>query len=131
MTMKRILIAAALLASALPARGASTAEEAAALSAPAGTLLDAYVDLDLELSLELSFYSAYLWRGQILFDTAVWQPAGNLWLKLGEAGEYGRIKAHHYADTFAGKGKTLTLIGLAFSKERRTIVDAAIEELEM
>ena len=91
MTMKRILMAAALLASALPARGASTAEEAA----------------------------------------AVWQPAGNLWLKLGEAGEYGRIKAHHYADTFAGKGKTLTLIGLAFSKERRTIVDAAIEELEM
>ena len=127
MTMKRILMAAALLASALPARGASTAEEAAALSAPAGTLLDAYVDLDLELS----FYSAHLWRGQILFDTAVWQPAGNLWLKLGEAGEYGRIKAHHYADTFAGKGKTLTLIGLAFSKARRTIVDAAIEELEM
>ena len=127
MTMKRILMAAALLASALPARGASTAEEAAAVSAPAGTLLDAYVDLDLELS----FYSAHLWRGQILCDTAVWQPAGNLWLKLGEAGEYGRIKAHHYADAFAGKGKTLTLIGLAFSKERRTIVDAAIEELEM
>ena len=39
-----------------------------------------------------------------------------------------QIKANHYADKFAGNGKTLTLIGLAFSKERRTIVDAAIEE---
>ena len=37
-----------------------------------------------------------------------------------------QIKANHYADKFAGNGKTLTLVGLAFSKERRTIVDAAI-----
>ena len=39
-----------------------------------------------------------------------------------------QIKANHYADKFAGNGKTLTLVGLAFSKEKRTIVDAAIEE---
>ena len=39
-----------------------------------------------------------------------------------------QIKANRYADKFAGNGKTLTLVGLAFSKERRTIVDAAIEE---
>ena len=41
-----------------------------------------------------------------------------------------QIKANHYADRFVGNGKTLTLIGLAFSKEKRTIVDAAIEEGE-
>ena len=39
-----------------------------------------------------------------------------------------QIKETHYADRFAGNGKTLTLIGLAFSKEKRTIVDSAIEE---
>lgn len=39
-----------------------------------------------------------------------------------------QIKANHYADKSAGSGKTLTLIGLAFSKAKRTIVDAAIEE---
>ena len=39
-----------------------------------------------------------------------------------------QIKANHYADKFAGNGKTLTLVGLAFSKAKRTIVDAAIEE---
>ena len=39
-----------------------------------------------------------------------------------------QIKEKHYADTFAGNGKTLTLIGFAFSKEKRTIVDAAVEE---
>ena len=41
-----------------------------------------------------------------------------------------QIEANHYADRFAGNGKVLTLVGLAFSKERRTIVDAAIEEGE-
>ena len=40
-----------------------------------------------------------------------------------------QIKANHYADKFTGNGKTLTLIGLAFSKERRTIVDEAVEEV--
>ena len=40
-----------------------------------------------------------------------------------------QIKANHYADRFAGNGKTLTLVGLAFSKEKRTVVDAAIEEV--
>ena len=39
-----------------------------------------------------------------------------------------QIRANRYADRFAGNGKTLTLIGLAFSKEKRTIVDSAIEE---
>ena len=38
-----------------------------------------------------------------------------------------QIKENHYADRFAGNGKTLTLIGLAFSKEKRTIVDSAVE----
>ena len=37
-----------------------------------------------------------------------------------------QIKENHYADRFAGNGKTLTLIGLAFSKEKRTIVDSEI-----
>lgn len=39
-----------------------------------------------------------------------------------------QIKANRYGDRFAGNGKTLTLVGLAFSKEHRTIVDEAIEE---
>ena len=39
-----------------------------------------------------------------------------------------QIKANNYAERFAGNGKTLTLIGLAFSKEKRTIVDSAVEE---
>ena len=49
--------------------------------------------------------------------------------KLGAsaAAAIAQIKANHYADRFAGNGKTLTLVGLAFSKERRTIVDAAVE----
>ncbi len=38
-----------------------------------------------------------------------------------------QIRANRYADRFAGNGKTLTLIGLAFSKEKRTIVDSAVE----
>ena len=40
-----------------------------------------------------------------------------------------QIKAKHYADRFAGNGKTLTLIGLAFSKAKRTIVAAKVEEV--
>ncbi len=40
-----------------------------------------------------------------------------------------QIKANHYADKFAGNGKTLTLIGLAFSKAKRTIVATKIEEV--
>ena len=40
-----------------------------------------------------------------------------------------QIKANHYADKFAGNGKTLTLIGLAFSKAKRTIVAAKVEEV--
>ena len=35
-----------------------------------------------------------------------------------------RIKAKHYADRFDGNGKTLTLIGLAFSKAKRILVAA-------
>ena len=33
------------------------------------------------------------------------------------------------ADKFAGNGKTLTLIGFAFSKAKRTIVAAKVEEV--
>ena len=40
-----------------------------------------------------------------------------------------QIKASHYADKFHGNGKTLTLIGLAFSKAKRTIVAAKVEEV--
>ncbi len=40
-----------------------------------------------------------------------------------------QIKANHYADKFAGNGKTLTLIGLAFSKAKRTIVATKVEEV--
>ena len=40
-----------------------------------------------------------------------------------------QIKANHYADKFLGNGKTLTLIGLAFSKAKRTIVASKIEEV--
>ncbi len=52
------------------------------------TLLERYVDLDTELAI----YSAYVWRGQILYDAGVWQPGANLWLKMGEDAEWGRIK---------------------------------------
>ncbi len=59
-----------------------------------GTLLEKCFAADAELT----FYSSYIWRGQILFDTAVWQPAGNVWLKLGEDAEYGRIKARLWSN---------------------------------
>ena len=51
--------------------------------------------------------------------------------KLGAsaAAAIAQIKANHYADRFTGNGKTLTLIGLAFSKEKRTVADAAIEKV--
>lgn len=39
-----------------------------------------------------------------------------------------QIRENRYADRFIGNGKTLTLIGLAFSKEQRAIVDSAVEE---
>ena len=39
-----------------------------------------------------------------------------------------QIKANRYADKFLGNGKTITLIGLAFSKAKRTIVASKIEE---
>ena len=50
-------------------------------------------------------------------------------LDTSAAAAIAQIKANHYAEKFAGNGQTLTLIGLAFSKEKRTIVDAAIEEV--
>lgn len=52
------------------------------------TILSKYLAIDAELTC----YSSYIWRGQIMFSTAVWQPAGNLWLKLGEDAEFGKIK---------------------------------------
>lgn len=48
-------------------------------------------------------------------------------LDTSAAAAIAQIRANHYADRFAGNGKTLTLVGLAFSKEKRTIVDAAVE----
>ena len=39
-----------------------------------------------------------------------------------------QIKANHYADKVLGNGKTLTLIGLAFSKAKRPLVASKIEE---
>ena len=40
-----------------------------------------------------------------------------------------QIEANYDADRFAGNGKALTLVGLAFSKERRTTLDAVVERL--
>ena len=90
------LCAALLLAGAASAGTASDAPEAApvVLEEKTDSPLAAFVDLDLELT----FYSAYIWRGQIMFDTAVWQPAGNVWLKLGEAAEYGKIKLRAWSN---------------------------------
>lgn len=49
---------------------------------------------------ELNFYSAYVWRGQIICDRPVWQPAQNVYLKLGENAEYGAIKLRVWADCY-------------------------------
>ncbi len=57
-------------------------------------ILDRYVDL----STELAFYSAYVWRGQILFDRPVWQPAQNIFIKFGENAEYGALKFRFWAN---------------------------------
>ncbi|MGN0844075.1 MAG: PD-(D/E)XK nuclease domain-containing protein, partial [Kiritimatiellia bacterium] len=51
-------------------------------------------------------------------------------LDTSAAAAIAQIKENHYAEKFAGNGKTLTLIGLAFSKEKRTIVDSAIEAVK-
>lgn len=58
------------------------------------TILDKYVDL----STELTFYSAYVWRGQILFDRPVWQPAQDILFKFGENAEYGALKFRFWAN---------------------------------
>lgn len=47
---------------------------------------------------ELTVYSAYIWRGQILYDTPVWQPAQNICLKFGENAEYGWIKTRLWSN---------------------------------
>lgn len=76
--------------------GARQARENAAVpvAVQEKSLFDRYVDL----STELAFYSAYVWRGQILFDRPVWQPAQNVFLKLGEDAEYGALKARFWAN---------------------------------
>ena len=51
-------------------------------------------------------------------------------LDTSAAAALAQIKANRYAEKFTGNGKTLTLVGLAFSKEKRTIVDSAIEEVQ-
>lgn len=47
---------------------------------------------------EVNFYSAYVWRGQVLIENPVWQPAANLFLNLGEEAEYGYLKARLWAN---------------------------------
>ncbi|MBR1588928.1 MAG: hypothetical protein IJ658_11460 [Kiritimatiellae bacterium] len=70
----------------------------AAAEAPAVEREDSFFDRYIDLSTEIAFYSAYVWRGQILFDRPVWQPAQNVLLKLGENAEYGALKARFWAN---------------------------------
>ncbi len=94
MNLKTMALGAAALAAAGTLAQTAEAETKPEVVEEERSLLDDYVDLDLELT----FYSAYVWRGQIMFDTAVWQPAGNLWLKLGRDADYGRIKLRGWAN---------------------------------
>ncbi len=94
MNLKAMALGAAALAAAGTLAQTAEAETKPEVVEEERSLLDDYVDLDLELT----FYSAYVWRGQIMFDTAVWQPAGNLWLKLGRDADYGRIKLRGWAN---------------------------------
>lgn len=49
---------------------------------------------------ELHFYSAYVWRGRIICDRPVWQPAQDVYVDLGDDAEYGRLKARVWADFY-------------------------------
>ena len=84
-------LAAALVCGSVCAADATVEEP---VDDPEVSILDKYVDL----STELAFYSAYVWRGQILFDRPVWQPAQNVFLKFGENAEYGALKFRLWAN---------------------------------
>ena len=98
----KTLLVAFLAAGALCAAETSTAVTNAAPAAEAETPVveqeDSFFDRYIDLSTELAFYSAYVWRGQILFDRPVWQPAQNIFLKFGENAEYGALKARFWAN---------------------------------
>ena len=98
----KTLLVAFLAAGALCAAETSTAVTNAAPAAEAETPVveqeDSFFDRYIDLSTELAFYSAYVWRGQILFDRPVWQPAQNVLLKFGENAEYGALKARFWAN---------------------------------
>ena len=101
--MKTKILLASFLAAAV-ACAADSSTKPPAVTAPAArseaaeeqevSFLDKYIDL----STELAFYSAYVWRGQILFDRPVWQPAQNIFVKLGENAEYGAFKFRFWAN---------------------------------
>ena len=55
-------------------------------------------DKYLKASAEVSIYSAYVWRGQVLVPNPVWQPAANLFLNVGEHAEYGYFKLRAWAN---------------------------------
>ena len=98
----KALVVSVLAAGALCAAETSTAvtnaAPAAEAAAPVVEQEDSFLDRYVDLSTELAFYSAYVWRGQILFDRPVWQPAQNIFLKLGENAEYGALKARFWAN---------------------------------
>ncbi len=84
--MKTLVKLCALVMLALPVLAEETKPEI--IEETDDSILERYFALDAELT----FYSSYIWRGQIMFSTAVWQPAANLWVKLGEDAEFGKIK---------------------------------------
>ncbi len=97
--MKTSTVLASLLAAATcVAAETSTSAPSAEAQKPVVEQEDSFLDRYIDLSTELALYSAYVWRGQILFDRPVWQPAQNIFLKLGENAEYGALKARFWAN---------------------------------
>ena len=81
----KILLASFLAAAVACAADSSTkppADTAPAARSEAEEQEVSFLDRYIDLSTELAFYSAYVWRGQILFDRPVWQPAQNIFVKL-------------------------------------------------
>ncbi len=54
---------------------------------------------------ELTFYSAYIWRGQIICNLPVWQPAQDLYMDLGEDAEWGRAKVRLWGSLYLSDRK--------------------------
>lgn len=59
---------------------------AGALAAETNELESTEKAIPLSAEVSVDFLSAYVWRGQILADAAVWQPAATLGLDLGDFG---------------------------------------------